>query len=211
MKIIVFGATGDTGIQLVEQLLAEGHEVTAFVRNPEKLKISGEKLLIEKGDVLNPVTLSGKINGADAVFSALGGNHRQATIVYSQGIENIITEMQKSGIERLICLSAETLKSKEEATFVERIFIKILWKLFSNLYRDMQQMEQKILSSSLDWTIIRPPRLTNGSKTNDFQMSINHSISKGKGKISRADLAVCMIQQLTNQDSYQSIVYASSK
>ncbi|WP_270908827.1 NAD(P)-dependent oxidoreductase [Staphylococcus saprophyticus] len=211
MKVVVFGATGDTGVHLVKQLLLNGHEVTAIVRNPEKLKLSGERLEIIKGDVLNPSTLEGKLTGKDAVLSVLGGNHRQPTTVYSRGIENMLREMQKSGVDRLICLSAETLKSKKEMSFTERILVKVLWKIFFNLYSDMQCMEDKIYQSTVDWTIIRPPYLSNGSAKGDYRISLNKPVPKGKGRITRADLATSMVHQLKNPDSIHSIVYVCGK
>lgn len=117
VKVVVFGATGDTGIPLVKQLLQEGYEVTALVRKPENFMLSGEQLEVVKGDVLNPSTIEGKMTGKDAVLSVLGGNYREPTTVYSEGMKNIIREMNQAGVKRLICLSAETLKSKEETSF----------------------------------------------------------------------------------------------
>src|SRR5690625_3458500 len=137
MKLIVFGATGNTGIQLVKELLLDGHEVTAIVRQPDKLDVSevcDKHLEIKKGDVLNPSTLQKAMVGKDAVLSVLGVNHRKPTTVYSEGIENIMNEMQNCGVKRLVCLSAETLKPKQEASLIERILITILWKIFFNLY-----------------------------------------------------------------------------
>lgn len=213
MKVIVFGATGKTGIQLVKELLLNGHEVTAIVRQPDQLDISDvcdKHLKIKKGDVLNPSTLQKVMVGKDAVLSVLGVNHRNPTTVYSKGIENIINEMKNCGVKRLICLSAETLKSKKEASFVERIIIRVLWKVFFNLYDDMRRMEQKVSQSELDWTIVRPPRLTNGLQTGKYRIAINQSVPKGKGYISRANLAECLSAQLNNPDSLNSIVYISS-
>lgn len=207
MKIVVFGATGDTGIPLVKQLLLEGHEVTAIVRNPEKLGLAGKRLEIVKGDVLNPPTIAGKLTGKDAVLSVLGGNHRQPTTVYSEGAENIIREMEKAGVKRFVCLSAETLKAKEESSFTERILMKVLWKIFFNLYRDMERMEERIYRSTVDWTIIRPPYLTNGASKGHYRISFNKPVPKGKGRITRADLALSMVHQLRNPDSIHSIAY----
>lgn len=81
-------------------------------------------------------------------------------------MENIIREMEKSGVNRLVCLSAETLKSKEESSFTERILVKVLWEIFHNLYSEMQCMEEKIYQSTVDWTIIRPPYLSKRGLSN---------------------------------------------
>jgi putative NADH-flavin reductase len=147
--------------------------------------------------------------GKDAVLSVLGVNHRKPTTVYSEGIENIMNEMQNCGVKRLVCLSAETLKPKQEASIIERILITILWKIFFNLYNDMKLMEKKVYQSGLDWTIIRPPRLTNGLNTSKYKIAINQSAPKGKGYISRADLAECIAAQLNNPASLNGIVYIS--
>ncbi|WP_077602928.1 NAD(P)-dependent oxidoreductase [Oceanobacillus sojae] len=211
MKVAVFGATGDTGIPLVKQLLLQGHEVTAIVRNPEKLELSGPRLKVVKGDVLNPASIEGNLAGKDAVLSVLGGNHRQPTTVYSKGMENIIKEMGESGVNRLICLSAETLKSKEESSFTERILVKVLWRIFHNLYSDMQRMEEEIYQSTVDWTIIRPPYLTNGAPKGSYRISFDKPVKKGKGRITRADLAASIVDQLKNPDSVHSVAYVCAK
>lgn len=217
MKLIVFGATGRTGVQLLRELLVDGHEVTAIVREPNQFKktdivdeILQTKLKIKKGDVLNPSTLQTVMIGKDAVISLLGVNHRNPTTVYSEGIGHIINEMKNCGVKRLICLSAETLKSKQEASFIQRIIIRVLWKIFFNLYDDMRRMEQKVFLSELDWTIVRLPRLTNGLQTGRYRISINQSVPNGKGYISRANLAECLAAQLNNPDLLNSIVYISS-
>lgn len=211
MKLLVFGATGNTGRQLVEQLLSEGHEVTAVVRQPEKFEIRDKRLQVVKGDVLDPSTLQKPMIGKDAVLSALGGNYKTPTSVYSEGIENIMKAMQKYDVQRLICLSSESLKHPEDFTFVERIFGVFLKRFLKNIYTDMERMEQKIFQSRLDWTIIRPPRLTNGPRTSKYRNSIHQPVTKAKAisGISRGDLADCMVAQLNNPDSLNGVVYIS--
>lgn len=210
LRLVIFGATGKTGIQLVKQLLIDGHKVTAIVRQPDQLELTDKHLEIQKGDVLNPATLQNVMVGKDAVFSVLGVNHRKPTTVYSEGIENIMKEMKRNDVKRLICLSAETLKSKQEASIGERILLTVLWKIFFNLYDDMKRMEEKIYQSELDWTIVRPPRLTDGLQTGKYKIAINQSMPKGKGYTSRANLAECLASQLNNPDSLRSIIYISN-
>ncbi|QGH33685.1 NAD(P)H-binding protein [Gracilibacillus salitolerans] len=211
MKLIVFGATGDTGRQLVKQLLSEGHEVTAVVRQPDQFTMSDKHLQVIKGDVLNPSTLEKSMTGKDAVLSAIGVQHRKPTTVYSKGIENIKKAMRKCEVQRLICLSSEMIKPREDFTLMERITSLFLKRILKHLYKDMERMEQKIFQSNLDWTIIRPPRLTNGSRTSKHRISINQPVTKAKSikGISRADLAECMVTQLNNPDSISSIIYIS--
>ncbi|WP_066186586.1 NAD(P)-dependent oxidoreductase [Gracilibacillus timonensis] len=207
MKIVVFGATGDTGIPLVKQLLLQGHEVTAIVRRPEKFALSDKHLEIIQGDVLQSSTITGKLAGKDAVLSALGGSPRQPTTVYSDGMKTIISEMEQAGVQRLICLSAETLKPKEETSLTERILVRILWRVFHHIYRDMQRMEKQIYQSNLDWTIIRPPYLTNGAPKGHYRIHFDKPVPNGKGRITRADLALAMTDQLKKTAAIRSIAY----
>lgn len=102
MKILIFGATGGTGSQLVEQALTKGHEVTAFVRNPAKLPLNHKNLKIVQGDVLNYATIEPAVLGQEAVLSALGSGTKKDTL-RSTGTRNIILAMEKHGVKRFIC------------------------------------------------------------------------------------------------------------
>ncbi|AJY73516.1 NAD(P)-dependent oxidoreductase [Paenibacillus beijingensis] len=212
MKLIVFGATGGTGRQAVELLLAAGHEVTAVVRQPDKFEMFHERLIVIRGDVFAPSTIQSAMVGKDAVLSALGVNHRQPTTVYSEGTDHVIRAMRNAGVHRLICLSASALEIPPDTRFMPRLIIQlIVRRLFKHLYEDMERMEQNVRRSALDWTIIRPPRLTNGSRTGTYRIAVNRPMTKAKGLrgISRADLADCMVDLLNNPASYQSLIEIS--
>ena len=103
MKLIVFGATGGTGQHLVKQALAQGHMVTAFVRNPAKFGVSHPGLRIVQGDVLDAASVEQAVSGHDAVLAALGAPARDTNKVRSEGTRNIISAMEKTGVRRLVC------------------------------------------------------------------------------------------------------------
>ncbi|MDP4240854.1 MAG: NAD(P)H-binding protein, partial [Bacteroidota bacterium] len=105
-NIIVFGASGGTGLEVVEQALEAGHQVTAVLRNPEVFPIRHEQLKIIRGDVFNLPGYENAFFGKEIVISCLGTHKKEPTTVYSQGVTNIMQAMQKVGMDRIICLSS---------------------------------------------------------------------------------------------------------
>ncbi|WP_152393798.1 NAD(P)-dependent oxidoreductase [Paenibacillus guangzhouensis] len=206
MKMAVFGATGGTGRQVVMQALALGHEVTAIVRNPDKVGIRHDRLEIVRGDVLDLPSFSRSIAGQDAVLSALGVNHRKPTTVYSEGTENIAKAMYASGVRRLICLSSAGLAIPPDTPILQRLVIQlVIQRMYKHPYEDMDRMEASVRRSGLNWTVIRPPRLTNGAKTGIYRTAANHHLPKAQG-ISREDLADFMLRSVSDASLRQTIV-----
>jgi putative NADH-flavin reductase len=105
MKIVIFGAAGATGRILVERALAQGHEVTAFDRQPKALNIQHPKLTLVQGDVFNPSQVEEAIARQEVVISVLGVGPGVTTPVCSKGTEHIVAAMQKLGVKRFICQS----------------------------------------------------------------------------------------------------------
>jgi len=209
MKVVVFGATGGTGRQIVIQALEAGHEVTVIARNPEAIDIRHEHINLFKGDVLDPASFSERMVGQDAVLSALGVNHRKPTTVYSEGIGNIATAMRQAEIRRLICLSSAGLDIPQDTPWMVRLTTKlVIQPMFKNAYEDMARMEGKLRRSGLDWTVVRPPRLTNGAKKGTYLIAMNQHLPKAQS-ISRADLAGYMIHSIPDEASYQAVVEIS--
>ena len=160
MKIFVIGATGHTGVQIIDLGLARGHEMTAFVRSPEKIKRRDARLKIVRGDPRSVEQLGDALPGHDVVLSALGVRPPQAfrphTLV-GECAASTVTAMNKTGVTRLGLVSAAVLFPEKGLTFA---FFRWLLK---HIARDLSAAEEKVRSSSLDWTIARPPRLYNGA------------------------------------------------
>jgi putative NADH-flavin reductase len=193
MKIVVFGANGGTGSHVVEQALTAGHQVTAVVRRPETVKHQHSNLTVLKGDVLDPASVVQAIQGQEAVISTLGITNGSGHTVHSQGVGNMIRAMQNGGVRRLICLSASGL---EPGPLWQRVIAKpMLWYFLGDHYTDLVKMEEAVKQSGLDWTILRPPRLTDGPHTKHYEMGINQHLAKC-WSITRADLADCMVTHL---------------
>lgn len=193
-KLIIFGATGATGKEVVKQSLEQGCEVTVIVRNTSAVQLGHPNLRIVQGDVLQPASFIKEITGKDAVISCLGiGSSTKPTVVYSQGIKNILTAMEHANITRLICISAGALYSNKNMGMVIQVLTRfVLQKIFRNLYADMRLMEKTLESTDIDWTILRPPMLKNSPLTKKFRVAIQCNI-KHPFSISRADLAWYMV------------------
>jgi putative NADH-flavin reductase len=208
-NIIVFGASGGTGLEVVEQALAAGHHVTAVLRNSDIFPIRHEQLRIIKGDVFNPVGYENLFFGTDFVISCLGTHKRVPTNVYSVGVTNILQAMKKVGISRIICLSASAVEVPLNASFMVKLIIKnIVQRIFKYSFADMLKMEKILQDSDLDWTVIRPPRLLNGDKTGKYRVSIN-SFLTNPSSINRSDLAHYIIHHLEDEKTYKSRVEIS--
>lgn len=195
-RLVVFGATGGTGRALVEQALAAGHTVTAVARKPEAVATRHPRLTVLAGDVLAPATLESAIAGHDAVLSALGVHVRAPTTVCREGVANILAAMARSGVRRIACVSASGLGDGSALSWPLRMFmLHILQPLLRHPYDDLRAMEATLRASDLDWTIVRPPRLTNGPRTDRLRCSIGEPLV-GATHISRADLAGFMLVRL---------------
>jgi len=203
MKLVVFGATGGNGKYIVEQALAAGHDVTAVARQPAKITIQHKRLRVVQGDVMQAASIKPALEGQDAVISTLGAPDRAPTTVYSQGIANIMQAMQAHHIRRLLCISASGL---DPANLFQKVIAKrLLWTFLKESYTDLVRMETLVKASSLDWTIVRPPRLTNGPRTGQYQIMLNKQLSHGS-VLSRADVADYIVTHLGDRATYCGMV-----
>jgi putative NADH-flavin reductase len=158
MKLFVLGATGHTGTHIVDTALSRSHNVTAFVRSPQKITRRDQRLRVVAGNPLDVDQLAKEMAGHDAVLSALGVRPPQAFRPHSVVEEcaaSTVAAMTKSGVERIVLVSAAVLFPEKGITFA---FFRWLLKHIS---RDLETAEDIVRSTPFDWTIVRPPRLTN--------------------------------------------------
>jgi len=193
MKLVIFGATGKTGIELVKQALDEGHAVTAFVRDPARLAIEDENLTFVKGDVFDPVSVTQAVQGQDAVVCVLGaGSDLKKTTVRTTGTINIISGMQKNNVERLIVVTAMGVgESWDSLSLFNKFFFATLLR---SSRADHESQEAAVKESGLDWTIVRPSGLTDTHRTGVYDVGEN--IPAKTSKIARADVADLIIKEL---------------
>lgn len=196
MKLLILGVTGGTGQQLVAQSLEQHHEVTALVRNPSKLRLSHEKLVVVKGNVLDEDVLLKALEGKEAVLSALGvGKSLKSSNLISKAVSTLIPAMHTTGVKRVIFLSAFGVgETFVQASFIQKILFQLLLK---DIYADKAKGDEQLRNSTLDWTLVYPVLLTNGPCTGKYKVGEKLPM-KGMPKISRADVADFMLQQLTH-------------
>lgn len=212
MKIIVFGPTGGTGMQVVAQALAAGHAVTAVARRPEAVTTKHPNLHVVKGDVLEPATLTDALKGAEVVLSALGSHSgRQPTDVYSRGMKNIREAMKAAGVRRVVALSAVPVSRPEEKSFLDRYIVHpLLGLFFKGSYDDLRRMEADLRTTKdVNWTVVRPPRLSNKPAKHHYRMAVESQL-KGAEDISRADLATAMLKVMEDQSLFHKVVVVAN-
>jgi putative NADH-flavin reductase len=198
MNIAVFGATGGTGLELVRLALAQGHTITAFVRDPSRLSFHVQALRSVVGDVLDADCVAQAVAHQVAVIVALGSSDRKERSVRSVGTANVIRAMQAAGGRRLVVVSAGGVgDSYGQAPLVLKLIIKTMLK---NTYTDHEQQEQYVRASGLEWVIVRPAMLTNGPATGRFENGVS-SIGLPEGKVARADVAGFLLQQLADDSN----------
>jgi putative NADH-flavin reductase len=196
MNLIIFGATGGTGHQLMNQALQRGHHVTAFARNPQDVTVYPD-LNVVKGDVLNPESIQAAFKQlqVDVVLSAIGsGRHGGSTQICSEGTRHILHAMKKVGMQRFIGISSLGVADEFNNWFVRKI---VMGAMLANIHEDLKRMEMVVKFSPLNWTLARPPRLVDGPGTGKYRVLLAPD-GRQLFQISRADVADFMINEAEN-------------
>jgi putative NADH-flavin reductase len=185
MKITVFGATGLTGGLLVQQSLQAGHTVTAVVRSAAEFPAGVE---IVRADVLDPAAIEPAVTGRDLVISALGHRPGATDPVCAPAAEAIIQAMRATGTRRLVVITAAgPVQDSHDGFLTAKVVKPLLWRFLRASFTDFVATEKIVRASGLDWTLVRPPRLTNGAHR-PYRTEIDHTVRRGN-LISRPDLA----------------------
>ena len=178
-------------VNLVEQALADGHQVTAFARRPAALQVRHDRLRLVAGDVREAAQVESAIEEQDAVLSALGAKKKQT--ICADGMANILATMRRTGVRRVIGLSAFGATDSHDRS----LYTRLLWLFIKERTADKDCMEQLIKRSHIDWTLVRPPRLTDGPGTQHYRSGLDLRMTLNS-RISRADAAAFMLRQLVD-------------
>jgi putative NADH-flavin reductase len=199
MKLAVFGASGGTGKQVVRQALSRGYDVVAVLRRPDALALTDEHLSIRQGDALDPDSVVQAIDGTETVISALGSPAgRTPTTIYSAGISNIVAALPAAGVSRLVAISAAPAGPWSEVGAFERLVAyPILELFFGASYDDMRRMEGILSHSEVDWTVFRPPKLTDREARGHYRTSTTGALPHAYA-ITRGDLATAILDSITD-------------
>jgi putative NADH-flavin reductase len=197
VKLVIFGSTGTVGRQVVEQALNQGHWVTAFARNPNRLDIRHPHLNRVQGDVMDFQIVKQAIHGQEAVVCVLGSGKKMTGTVRSEGTRQIIRAMEATGVRRLICQS--TLGAGDSWGSLNFYWKYIMFGLIlRNVFADHEKQEDYVRQSHLDWTIVRPGAFLDGELTGNYRHGFSGTDKSSQLKISRADIADFILKQLVD-------------
>lgn len=195
MKIIVFGASGGTGVEIVQQALAAGHTVTAFVRDPARLAVKSANLQVVQGDATDAAAVERALAGQEAVISALGPSRPPTPGMMETAAKNIVAGMKKHGLRRLVSTTGAGVRDPQDRPkLVDHVMKALLSLMAGAVLRDSAANVEVIRASDLDWTIVRFPRLMDGPRTGKYRAGY---VGQDSGtQLSRADGADFVLKEL---------------
>src|SRR5918996_3219221 len=196
MKVLIFGATGGTGRELIRQALDRGHSVTEFARDPSALE-ERDGLSPIAGDVLDAPAVERAVAGHEAVLCALGRPATSPGTVRSQGTRNIVRALESADPRRLICQS--TIGIGDSRRLLPPLYRYLLVPtLLHRTFAEHARQEGTVRSSQLDWTIVRAGALTDGARTGSYRHGFPPSEPSIEFEISRADVAAFTVGLLAD-------------
>ena len=199
MNLIVFGATGMVGKQLVQQALFKGHHVKAFGRNvyttdylqPDKLQLV-QGALFDEGEVYNA------IKGCDAILSAIGGAMDGTDKARTLGIKNIIKQMQKAAVKRIVAIGGlGVLNANENSLLVDEEDYPPEYKPVGLEHKKAYEL---LNESGLDWTFVCPPNIINEGPTGHYVTKANYPPEPNNYKINAGDLSMFMLNEMEKNE-----------
>ena len=217
MKLTILAATGGIGRHILEQAIAAGHDVTAVVRNPKKL--SGQVRVVT-ADLATPdlAVLESAVDGADAVLSGLGPRSSSEAGIASRGTRAIVRAMQATDVRRIVVVSAAPIgtvpspgrpkppkRDPGDGFFMRNLFSHVARTAFRAHYADLALMEDVLRDSGLDWTVVRPPRLTDKPLTGTYRTAYGQNV-RGGWIVARADVAHLMLGVLEQPETIKQTI-----
>jgi putative NADH-flavin reductase len=217
MKLTIFAATGGIGRHALEQAVAAGHDVTAVVRNPNKLSAQVRSVTADLA-AADPAALESAVAGADAVLSGLGPRSASEAGIASQGTRAIVQAMQATGVRRIVVVSAAPIATVPspgrpkpprhdpgDGFFMRTLLSPLTKAAFRKHYADLALMEDILRDSGLDWTVVRPPRLTDKPLSGTYRTAYGRNLRRGF-LVSRADVAQLMLRVLEQPETIKQAI-----
>ena len=213
MKIVIFGANGQTGRLLTRRVLDAGHDAVAVTRRPDDFPFADPRLTVAGMDVRDASSLVDVVDGADAVLSTLGVPFSRKPIdTYSIGVRNIVTAMQKTSVRRLVIVSstgAYHYPGRRDTPLSLRLFEPIITRTIGKTtYDDQRRMESLVRDSGLDWTIVRPSGLFDLPYVTDY---VAGEVNPVGGYTSRLDLADYMTALAAQPGGKDTVVISTTE
>jgi putative NADH-flavin reductase len=221
MKLTIFAATGGIGRQLLEQAVDAGHDVTAVVRHPQNLpgELAGQVCVVAADLAApGPAALTSAVQGADGVLSGLGPRSSTDAGITSRGTQAIVAAMQAAGARRIVVVSAAPVGTVPspgrpnppkhdpgDGLIMRHLLNPAIKAALRKHYADLAQMEDILRASDLDWTAVRPPRLTDKPLTGTYRTAHGQNLRRGL-VISRADVAHYMLRALQQLETIKQTI-----
>jgi uncharacterized protein len=202
LNILILGATGRVGSQIVTYALHDRHHVTVLVRTPEKIQINSENLTIIQGNVLNKNDIVRAMHGIDVVISAL---NTDGTITLSESMPLIIKAMENEGIQRIITIGTAGILQSRTTPTVIRYQSSESKRKSTRAAEEHHKVYDMLKQSTLDWTIVCPTYLPDGEREGQYRIERNF-LPEGGIKISVPDTAEFTYRQIKSSDYVQSRV-----
>jgi putative NADH-flavin reductase len=217
VKLTIFAATGGVGRQLLEQAVDAGHDVTAVVRNPAKLSRPVRAVTADM-TAADPAAVEAAVAGADAVLSGLGPRSNADAGVAARGTRAIVTAMQATGVRRIVAVSAAPVGTVAtprrpnppkhdpgDGFFMRHLLSHVASVTLGQVFADLAGMEDVLADSGLDWTVVRPPRLTGKPATGRYRTAYGQNL-RGGLSVPRADVAQYMLSVLDEPDTIKQAI-----
>jgi uncharacterized protein YbjT (DUF2867 family) len=217
VKLTIFAATGGVGRQLLEQAVDAGHDVTAVVRNPAKLSRPVRAVTADM-TAADPAAVEAAVAGADAVLSGLGPRSNADAGVAARGTRAIVAAMQATGVRRIVAVSAAPVGTVAtprrpnppkhdpgDGFFMRHLLSHVASVTLGQVFADLARMEDVLAGSGLDWTVVRPPRLTGKPATGRYRTAYGQNL-RGGLSVPRADVAQYMLSVLGEPDTIKQAI-----
>jgi putative NADH-flavin reductase len=201
LRLFVLGATGKTGGALVAQAVARGHIVTVFGRSPFA-GADKAKVVSISGNPMSEEALADALPGHDAVLSVLGTRGLRATSVLDESSRATIAAMQKAGVRRLVILSSALLD--KNIGIMDRIVGRTILRHFSS---DQRAMEKRVTASNLDWTVLRPSRMTDSAPEGKSTSTLGEPPTSAGMQIRKEEVARLMLDAVENGKNMGKLVH----
>jgi putative NADH-flavin reductase len=221
MKLTIFAATGGIGRQILEQAVDAGHDVTAVVRHPRKLPDElSSQIRVVAADLAapDPAMLTSAVQGADGVLSGLGPRSKAETGIAARGTQAIVAAMKAAGARRIVVVSAAPIGTVPspgrpnppkhdpgDGFIMQHLLNPLVKTALRKNYADLAQMEDILRDSDLDWTAVRPPRLTDKPLTGTYRTAHGQNLRRGL-VISRADVAHYMLRAVGQPETIRQAI-----
>ncbi len=211
MTITVFGATGQVGIRIVRLALSKGYRVKAFSRHIEDMideDLRNENFEAIKGYVFDEEQVYNAVNGSDVVFSALGGSFDGNDKTRSLGLKNIVAQMEKAGVKRIVAVGGMGVLNADDETYI--LDTSGYPEMYQPVGREHLKAFFVLQASKLDWTFVCPPEIKTEEVTGLYYTNVNYPPDKNNNRITAGDLALFMLNEAVENKYLQQRVGISN-